>query len=137
MEVPESRHDWSIEAGMVVSAHLQVPGDDRHRTWLEEIFRPGHAPLAGHGELFRRCLSQELRVVAQATLMAIGLYDEPAGPYLPSILYSCPRRSATERSRIRAASCRRQAATSPSSPRRVSRHAASHFRAETQHVSRA
>jgi Xaa-Pro aminopeptidase len=38
MEVPVSRHDWSLEEGMVVSAHLQVPGDDRHRTWLEEIF---------------------------------------------------------------------------------------------------
>jgi hypothetical protein len=23
---------------MVVSAHLQIPGDDRHRSWLEEIF---------------------------------------------------------------------------------------------------
>jgi Xaa-Pro aminopeptidase len=41
MEVPGSRHDWSVDAGMVVSAHLQVPGDDRHRTWLEEIFLVG------------------------------------------------------------------------------------------------
>ena len=41
MEVPVSQHDWSLEAGMVVSAHLQVPGDDRHRTWLEEIFLVG------------------------------------------------------------------------------------------------
>jgi hypothetical protein len=43
---------------MVVSAHLQVPGDDRHRSWLEEIFlvtqgggEPfftwGNAPIAG------------------------------------------------------------------------------------------
>jgi Xaa-Pro aminopeptidase len=38
MEVPASRHDWSLEEGMVVSAHLQIPGDDRHRSWLEEIF---------------------------------------------------------------------------------------------------
>jgi Xaa-Pro aminopeptidase len=38
MEVPASRHDWRFEEGMVVSAHLQVPGDDRHRNWLEEIF---------------------------------------------------------------------------------------------------
>jgi Xaa-Pro aminopeptidase len=38
MELPASRHDWSLEEGMVVSAHLQVPGDDRHRSWLEEIF---------------------------------------------------------------------------------------------------
>jgi len=45
---------------MVVSAHLQVPGDDHHRGWLEEIFRVtpaggepffswDHAPIAGDG----------------------------------------------------------------------------------------
>jgi Xaa-Pro aminopeptidase len=60
MEVPASRHDWSLEEGMVVSAHLQVPGDDRHRNWLEEIFLVvrdggdpfftwGHEPIAGDG----------------------------------------------------------------------------------------
>jgi Xaa-Pro aminopeptidase len=38
MEVPASRHDWSLEEGMIVSVHLMVPGDDRHRSWLEEIF---------------------------------------------------------------------------------------------------
>ena len=27
----------ACEAGMVVSAHIQVPGDDRERSWLEEI----------------------------------------------------------------------------------------------------
>jgi Xaa-Pro dipeptidase len=38
MEVPASRHDWSLETGMVVAAHLHVPGSDRERSWLEEIF---------------------------------------------------------------------------------------------------
>lgn len=38
MEVPASHHDWSVEDGMVVSAHLQIPGDIRHRSWVEEIF---------------------------------------------------------------------------------------------------
>ncbi len=58
MEEPASRHDWSLEEGMVVSAHLQIPGDDRHRSWLEEIFLVtahggdpfftwGNAPIAG------------------------------------------------------------------------------------------
>ena len=37
MELTSSRQDWQLEAGMVVSAHLQVPGDDRTRSWLEEI----------------------------------------------------------------------------------------------------
>jgi Xaa-Pro dipeptidase len=38
MEVTSSHQDWALEDGMVVSAHLQVPGADRERGWLEEIF---------------------------------------------------------------------------------------------------
>jgi predicted N-acetyltransferase YhbS len=40
-----------------------------------------------NGELFRWCLQNRLRLVHQLTLMTIGLYNEPAGPYLPSVLY--------------------------------------------------
>jgi predicted N-acetyltransferase YhbS len=40
-----------------------------------------------NGELFRWCLQKGLRLVHQLTLMTIGLYNEPAGPYLPSVLY--------------------------------------------------
>lgn len=40
-----------------------------------------------NGEVFRWCLNHGLRVVSQTTLMTIGLYNEPAGAYLPSILY--------------------------------------------------
>jgi Xaa-Pro aminopeptidase len=38
MELTASHQDWALEAGMVVSAHLLVPGDERRRAWLEEIF---------------------------------------------------------------------------------------------------
>src|SRR5919199_1166267 len=38
MELTDSHQDWALEDGMVVSAHLQVPGDAQHRSWLEEIF---------------------------------------------------------------------------------------------------
>jgi predicted N-acetyltransferase YhbS len=48
---------------------------------------PGFLLPSRNGELFRWCLANNLRVVAQATLMTIGLYNEPAGAYLPSILY--------------------------------------------------
>ena len=48
---------------------------------------PGFLLPSRNGELLRWCLANKLRVVAQATLMTIGLYNEPAGPYLPSILY--------------------------------------------------
>ncbi len=37
--------------------------------------------------LFRWCLENGLRVVQPMTLMTIGLYNEPAGGYLPSILF--------------------------------------------------
>jgi predicted N-acetyltransferase YhbS len=40
-----------------------------------------------NGELFRWCLDNGLRLVHQLTLMTIGLYNEPAGAYLPSVLY--------------------------------------------------
>jgi predicted N-acetyltransferase YhbS len=40
-----------------------------------------------NGELFRWCLHDKLRLVHQMTLMTIGLYNEPAGAYLPSVLY--------------------------------------------------
>jgi predicted N-acetyltransferase YhbS len=38
-------------------------------------------------ELFHWCLQNRLRLVHQMTLMTIGLYNEPAGAYLPSVLY--------------------------------------------------
>jgi GNAT superfamily N-acetyltransferase len=40
-----------------------------------------------NAELLRWCLGQGLRIVQQSTLMSIGLYNEPAGAYLPSILF--------------------------------------------------
>jgi hypothetical protein len=40
-----------------------------------------------NGELFGWCLQHGLRLVHQLTLMTIGLYNEPAGLYLPSVLY--------------------------------------------------
>ena len=36
--------------------------------------------------LFRWCLENGLRVVQPMTLMTMGLYNEPAGTYLPSVL---------------------------------------------------
>jgi ribosomal protein S18 acetylase RimI-like enzyme len=37
--------------------------------------------------LLRWCLQNHLRVVQLMTLMSLGLYNEPAGAFLPSILY--------------------------------------------------
>lgn len=40
-----------------------------------------------NGDLIRWCLSKGLRFVCQANLITLGLYNEPAGAYLPSITY--------------------------------------------------
>ena len=48
---------------------------------------PGILVPLRNAALFRWCLSQRLRVSQVLTLMTIGLYNEPAGAYLPSVLY--------------------------------------------------
>src|SRR4051794_29066494 len=40
-----------------------------------------------NSEVFRWCLEHGLRVVQPLTLMSIGLYNEPKGAFLPSIVY--------------------------------------------------
>ncbi|HEV1286791.1 MAG TPA: GNAT family N-acetyltransferase [Bryobacteraceae bacterium] len=48
---------------------------------------PGIIVPTRNSELFRWCLEKGLRVVHPMTLMTMGLYNEPAGAYLPSVLY--------------------------------------------------
>jgi predicted N-acetyltransferase YhbS len=48
---------------------------------------PGFLLPARNGGLFRWCLEHGLRVVQPMTLMSLGLYHEPQGAFLPSILY--------------------------------------------------
>lgn len=48
---------------------------------------PGIIVPTRNAALFRWCLENGLRVVHPATLMTIGLYNEPVGAYLPSVLY--------------------------------------------------
>ena len=48
---------------------------------------PGMLVPSRNSELFRWCLANGLRVVEPMTLMSLGLYNEPKGAFLPSILY--------------------------------------------------
>lgn len=48
---------------------------------------PGFLLPTRNGELFRWCLDNGLRVVQPMTLMSVGVYNEPAGAFLPSVLY--------------------------------------------------
>jgi hypothetical protein len=43
-------------------------------------------PTRNH-ETLSWCLANGLRLMKQMTLMTVGLYNEPSGAYLPSILY--------------------------------------------------
>jgi len=53
----------------------------------EEFAGPGLLLPTRNTELFRWCLHHGLRVIQPLTLMSYGLYNEPAGAFLPSILY--------------------------------------------------
>ena len=48
---------------------------------------PGILVPLSNFPLFQWCLSHRLQVVQVMTLMTIGLYNEPAGAYLPSVIY--------------------------------------------------
>ncbi len=48
---------------------------------------PGFLLPMRNAELFRWCLDKKLRVVQPMTLMSVGLYNDPAGAFLPSILF--------------------------------------------------
>ncbi len=48
---------------------------------------PGILTPSRNSELFRWCLAHGLKVVEPMTLMSLGLYNEPKGAFLPSILY--------------------------------------------------
>jgi len=52
-----------------------------------EFTGPGFLLPTENHEVFAWCLDNGLRLVMQTTLMSMGLYNEPSGAWLPSILY--------------------------------------------------
>ncbi len=53
----------------------------------ESFGGPGILVPIRNSALFRWCLANGLRIVEPMTLMSIGLYNEPAGAFLPSISF--------------------------------------------------
>lgn len=53
----------------------------------QDVSGPGILVPMREAELFRWCLDNGMRVFQPMTLMTIGLYNEPRGAYLPSVLY--------------------------------------------------
>lgn len=52
-----------------------------------EFSGPGFLLPTRNSELMRWCLQKGLRVVQPMTLMSTGLYNEPSGVFLPSVIY--------------------------------------------------
>ena len=52
-----------------------------------EFGGPGFLLPTRNGELLRWCLAQGLRIVEPLTLMSRGVYQEPRGAFMPSILF--------------------------------------------------
>jgi len=54
---------------------------------VAEFGGPGFLLPTRNSDLFRWCLNEGLRVTQPMTLMSVGLYNEPRGACLPSVLY--------------------------------------------------
>jgi predicted N-acetyltransferase YhbS len=48
---------------------------------------PGFLLPTRNSEVLRWCLERGLRIVQPMTLMSVGLYNEPAGAFMPSVLF--------------------------------------------------
>jgi hypothetical protein len=53
----------------------------------QTIGGPGFLVPTRNNDLMRWCLNRGLRITQPMTLMTVGLYNEPVGAYLPSVLY--------------------------------------------------
>jgi len=53
----------------------------------DSIDGPGLVVPLRNSELVRWCLANGLRIIQTMTLMTIGLYNEPAGAWFPSVVY--------------------------------------------------
>jgi GNAT superfamily N-acetyltransferase len=68
--VGESNEDLKA----LIGAALEFPG-------------PGFLLPTRNSEMLRWCLERGLRIVQPMTLMSVGLYNEPRGAFMPSILF--------------------------------------------------
>jgi hypothetical protein len=52
----------------------------------ESFAGPGFLLPTRNSEMLRWCLERGLRIVQPMTLMSLGLYNEPRGAFMPSVL---------------------------------------------------
>jgi predicted N-acetyltransferase YhbS len=76
--------------GLAYFAHTVGETDEELRALIgsaSEFAGPGILVPLTNSDLLGWCMAHGLRIVHLMTLMTIGLYNEPAGSYLPSVLY--------------------------------------------------
>jgi predicted N-acetyltransferase YhbS len=101
-ELPEAIHEGSarvVERGGRITGYTTALAFFGHGTAesnldlqaliasAESFGGPGILIPSRNAALFRWCLASGLRVVQPMTLMSMGLYNEPAGAWFPSILF--------------------------------------------------
>jgi predicted N-acetyltransferase YhbS len=77
-------------AAIAIFAHAVAETNDDLKALIaaaEAIRHPGFLIPSRNGALIRWCLANGLRVSQSMTLMSQGLYNEPAGAWLPSVLF--------------------------------------------------
>jgi predicted N-acetyltransferase YhbS len=78
---------YAADIGFFAHAVGETTQDIKALIGAASGFPGGFLVPTRNGELFRWCLDNGLRLIHQMTLMTIGLYNEPMGAYLPSVLY--------------------------------------------------
>jgi hypothetical protein len=76
--------------GIVFFGHTVAETNDDLRALIgaaKEFTGPGFLVPSRNGEIMRWCFSKGLKMIQSLTLMTRGLYNEPTGAYLPSVLY--------------------------------------------------
>jgi predicted N-acetyltransferase YhbS len=78
---------YATDIGFFAHAVAETNHDLKSLIGAASAFQePGFLLPTRNHEVFAWCLDSELKLVMQMTLMNIGLYNEPAGAWLPSIL---------------------------------------------------
>ena len=79
---------YSTEVGFF--GHSVAEGNEDLKALIgaaESFPGPGLLLPTRNGDLMRWCLGKGLRVIQPMTLMSTGLYNEPRGAFLPSVIY--------------------------------------------------
>jgi predicted N-acetyltransferase YhbS len=88
--VESGGHIAGYSTGVSFGGHTVAESDDAICAIIgatREFHEPGFLVPSRNGKVMRWCLERGFRIVFQMTLMTIGMYNEPRGAYLPSVLF--------------------------------------------------